>query len=83
MTKIFYNIDTCGQFHAHFTHVTYHPNIISCIVNCKHAPMQCFQNTVAYLATAVSYTCKMFMKWTPGSAGRRTHRSSPRCHSSN
>jgi hypothetical protein len=25
------------------------------------APMQCFQNALAYLASAVSYTCKMFM----------------------
>jgi len=26
---------------------------------------QCFQNELAYFATAVSYTCKMFMKLTP------------------
>jgi hypothetical protein len=28
----------------------------------RHAPMQCFQNALAYFATAVSYSRKMFMK---------------------
>ena len=30
-----------------------------------HALMQCFQNALAYFASAVSYECKMFMKLTP------------------
>ncbi len=30
-----------------------------------HAPRQCFQRTLAYFATAVSYARKMFMKLTP------------------
>jgi hypothetical protein len=29
------------------------------------ALLQCYQNAPAYFATAVSYTCKMFMKLTP------------------
>ncbi len=35
-------------------------------VHCLHVPMQCFQAALAYFATAVSYTCKMFMKVAPG-----------------
>jgi hypothetical protein len=31
-----------------------------------HAPMRCFQNALAYFATVVSSTRKMFMKLTPG-----------------
>ncbi len=27
--------------------------------------MRCFQNALVYLAAAVSYACKMFMKLTP------------------
>ncbi len=59
---------TFNQFHKHFILVTYGPTKISC--SCRvihwrhHAPMQCFEN---YFDTAVSYTCKMFMKSTPGS----------------
>ncbi len=29
---------------------------------CMHAPMQCFQNALAYFATVVSYARKMLMK---------------------
>ncbi len=30
-----------------------------------YAPMQCFQNALAYYISAVTYKCKMLMKWTP------------------
>jgi hypothetical protein len=30
-----------------------------------HSPMQYFQNAPAYLAVAVTYACKMLMKYTP------------------
>ncbi len=49
-TKMFYNIDTCGQFHDHFTCVSYSSSKISCPVHC----MQCFQNALAYFAIAIS-----------------------------
>ncbi len=46
--------------------VTYSPNKISCaIVHRMLSPMQCFQNAKAYLAAAVSYARKMFIKLTP------------------
>jgi hypothetical protein len=39
---------------------------ITCtVVNCMHGPMPCFQNALAYFATAVSYEGKMFMKLPP------------------
>jgi hypothetical protein len=53
-------------FHKHFTVVTYSHSKISWTINCIHAPMQCFQNALAYLATAVSYMRKMFLKLVPG-----------------
>ncbi len=68
MTKVkkeLYNIDTCGQFHKHFTLVTHSYFKISCIKNCMHAPMQCFQNALAYFPTTISYPYKMFLKLTP------------------
>jgi len=51
---MFYNIDTCGQFHNHFMHVSYSPSKISCAVHCMHAFMQCFQNALAFLAKVVN-----------------------------
>jgi hypothetical protein len=42
-----------------------------------HAPMHCFQNGLAYFATAVIYNCKMFMKLTPGRRSHRIHRWPP------
>ncbi len=30
-----------------------------------HVPMQCFQNAPPYFVMTVSYTQKMFVKWTP------------------
>jgi len=30
-----------------------------------HAPVHCFQNVLTYFAAAVSYTHKMFVKFTP------------------
>jgi hypothetical protein len=38
-------IKICGQFHEHFTSVTYSSSKISCAVHC----MQRFQNALAYL----------------------------------
>jgi hypothetical protein len=59
----FHDIVTCGQFHKHFTLVTYGPCKISwTIIRCLHVPMQYFQNGPAYFATTVSYTHKMFKK---------------------
>jgi hypothetical protein len=59
-------INTSGQFHKHFTHVTFCLSKISCtIIHCMHALVQCFQNALTYFATAVSYGQKMFMKSTP------------------
>jgi hypothetical protein len=56
-----------GQFNNHFTSVIYSPGKIICtVIHCIHAPMQCFQNALAYFATGVSYACKMFIKLTPG-----------------
>jgi hypothetical protein len=59
---------TCNQFHKHFMLLTYGRTKISCsctVIHWRHhVPMQCFQH---YFDTAVSYTCKMFMKSTPGS----------------
>jgi hypothetical protein len=36
------------------------------VIYLLHAAMQCFQNPLAYFATAVSYMHKFFMKLTPG-----------------
>jgi hypothetical protein len=42
-------------------------NKISCtIIHCILALKQCFQIALAYFATAISYTHKIFMKSTPG-----------------
>jgi hypothetical protein len=63
----FYEIVTWGKFHKHFMRVTYSLSKISCtIFYYEDGPMQCFQNTPTYFATAVNYTRKMFMKLTPG-----------------
>ncbi len=54
------------------------------IFYCMHAPMACFQNALAYFATAVSYACKMFLKLTTGLEGDRCWTVSwglPRCKS--
>ncbi len=53
-------MDTCGQFHEHFTRIIQPKQNKACVIT-----MQCFQNALAYLAAAVSYACKMFMKLTP------------------
>jgi hypothetical protein len=53
---------TYGSFHKHIARVTYGPSRISCIV----FPLQCSQNVLAYLAAAISYARKMFMKLAPG-----------------
>jgi hypothetical protein len=64
--KKFYHFETYGQFHTHFTHITYGLGKISyTVLHCLHAPTQCFQNALAYFGTNISYTCKMFMKLTP------------------
>jgi hypothetical protein len=55
-----------GQFHKHFTLVTYSLSKIRCTIHCKHFPIQCFQNELAYFAIAVSYGRKMLMKLSPG-----------------
>ncbi len=39
-----------------------------CTIHCMHAPIQWFQNALAYFAKAVSYACKMFMKLAPGAS---------------
>jgi hypothetical protein len=59
-------MDTCCLVYKHFTPVTYSPSKISCAVHCMHAPMQCFQNVLAYFASVRSYADKMFMKLRPG-----------------
>ncbi len=41
--------------------INYRPSNISFTI---HAPVQCFQNVLAYLVTDVSYSRKMFMKLT-------------------
>ncbi len=56
-------LSLCGQSQKHFTSVTYSPGKIRWIIQCEHAPMQCFQNSLAYLAMAENYTCKMFKQW--------------------
>ncbi len=43
-------LSTCGQFHKHFTFVTYDINKVSCNFYCMHAPMQVCQNALAYIA---------------------------------
>ncbi len=48
--------------------VTYGPSNISYTVLSMHATLQSFQNAQAYLATAISYECKMFITLAP--AGR-------------
>ncbi len=53
-----YTLCSCDQFQKHFTSVTYAPSKISCTIYCKHAPIQCFFNALAYFSTAVSYGCK-------------------------
>jgi hypothetical protein len=35
-------------------------------VQCRHAPKDCFINTLAYLVPSISYACKMFMELRPG-----------------
>jgi hypothetical protein len=45
-----------------FNCVTYAPTNLICTV--VHAPMQRFQNALAYFAVAVSYVLKIFMKST-------------------
>jgi hypothetical protein len=37
-----------------------------CTVQSMHASMKCFQNALAYFASAVSYVYKMFVKLTAG-----------------
>ncbi len=36
------------------------------VIYCTHTAVQCFQNAQAYVAMAVSYFCKKFMKLPPG-----------------
>ncbi len=55
--KFYKKIDTCGQFHKHFTLVTYK---LCCAIHRMHVPMQCFLNVLAYFATVVSYERKKF-----------------------
>ncbi len=59
------NIDTCDIFYKHFTHVIHSPCKISCIVHCRHGPVQYFQKALAYFDRFINYMCKMFMKLTP------------------
>ncbi len=67
MTKNFLcDVGTCGQFHRHFTHITYGRSKISlCILKtlCRSMPAVVGP---AYFAKAVSYVCKMFMKLIKG-----------------
>ncbi len=64
--KACYSFDTCGQFHKHFTLVTYSLSKIKCTIHCVHFPIKCFQNALTYFAIAVSYGRKMLMKLPPG-----------------
>jgi len=58
----------CSGVPKHFTRVTYAPSKISCI-SFNEFKLPCsFQNAVTYLATIVSYACKMFMKLSPGTS---------------
>jgi hypothetical protein len=38
---------------------------MTCNIQYLHASVQCFQNVLAYFATAVTYTRKMILKLTP------------------
>jgi hypothetical protein len=55
-------LDTCIQFHKHFTSVNYDrkENKKSCAI------VQYFQNAPAYFISAVSYAHKMFIQFIPG-----------------
>jgi hypothetical protein len=55
-------IDTFGRFDKHFSRITCDTCKISCAVI---APMQCFQNALAYFAVAVTYAHKMPIKLVP------------------
>ncbi len=57
---------TSGQFHKHFTIVTYGLKNKVHVIHSMNATMQCLKNAQAYFAKAVSYTHKMFMKFTLG-----------------
>jgi len=55
---------SCGRFHKN-TLLTY--NQLSCsVIHCAHAPMQYFQNALAYFSTVVNYMTKLLMKLTSG-----------------
>jgi hypothetical protein len=56
---MFNDVVTCGWFYKHFTLVTYGISKITCAI------VTGMQSAPAYFATAVNYTCKMFMKLTP------------------
>jgi hypothetical protein len=47
-----------GQFHKHFTRVTYGSSKICLNFHCLHDYMHCFLNALVNLAIAVSYGCK-------------------------
>ncbi len=56
-----------GRLYKHFMRITYGPATIRCaIILCMRASIQCFIIALAYLASAVSYCHKMFLKLTPG-----------------
>ncbi len=77
-----YSIDTCDWFHKHFMRVTYCLSKIRCTTHWMHAPLQCFQNVLAYFVMVVSYSCKMSMKLTPG-CWERSPKTDSRASSSN
>jgi len=59
--------DTCFGFRKQFTLQPNGPSKISWSVHGMHVPMRSdLQNALAYFATAVDYTLKLYMKLTPG-----------------